>query len=212
MNARNGYGILRRAPIAFAAGLTLLGAVACAPVAVLHPDDAELGRALATLAPVTPVSARADFRLAEDSKTVTLPSEDAARRALQTADRMLAQAGPAALGRWFTPFGAGAPQVTIVAQVVEFDYRTHSAAGVSRPTFAVAVQIRALAGDGRVLVKGVYRSGPVQGSRYVSVLRGKGAYEDEFNRTAYRALLIALDRGLAQVSKHLVPDGIPLTD
>lgn len=200
----------------FSLGMTCVGLIACQhPLVyqwveiVLQAKPEDLNAEVATLPAAGPIKAGASFH-SEMTPEVLLSGgtskelTGAPFRLAYPAGKMLQQAGDAATQRWFASREGidNGKEIAIKGRIEDLYYHDVSMdPGTSRALVAVRIHILATQGK-KILVDEVYESGRQYGAYFKAGvgLRGTGEqYETQYSRTVYKALLVALDKAMADV-------------
>jgi hypothetical protein len=177
---------------------------ACHPVVTLQGRLEDLETEVIHRPIVQPIKANVSFR-AENGQEILIKgytSETSHFDLVYPAKNMLQQAGEVSIKRWFMPRASDQQRAIDISAKIEHMYYNDvtDVWNKVKALVAIKVHVHAVAGQ-EVLLDKVYDSGKQYGDYFKIGLRlGVGEqYETHYSRTAYKALLIALDQAMQDI-------------
>jgi len=200
-NLRLAFLILLSAPL-----------MACASTLTLSSNHGLLEEEIARLPPVEPIPLGATIKVdAPELATGQKPgyTGDPSFNLEYPAREMLEQAVQAEISRWFRNDSQDRNSVRLDVRLYSLLWDEYTDVFMWRPVVTAEVELRA-ENDSRTLVQQVFSSGKQKGewlSKYWGPINSN--FPPQYTRMIYRALLIALDKAMAEVAQNLAAGSVP---
>ena len=206
----------------FSIAVSCISLISCQHPLVYHWVELELqGKAealnteLAARPAVNKIAANVTFSTEDTQEAMRQGStpdyHGAPFQLIYPAKRMLQLAGDATKQRWFVEPKSNRNTIDVSAQIEDLYYHVITDIGVARALVSVRLHVQVISGQ-KQLLNNKYNSGKQYGvyfkTRGWELIGNSKEYETHYSRTVYKALLVALDQAMLDVSRIIMSEPI----
>ena len=200
--------VLRLASLIFLSTLLM----ACASTLTLSPNRGLLEEEIPNLPPAKPISLRATVKVdAPELATGQKPGRtgDPSFNLEYPAREMLEQAAQAAVSRWFQKDDQDRGSARLEVRLQKLTWDEYTDVFMWRPVVQVEVELKAVS-DSRIFSQQIFSSGKQKGD-WLRKFWGpiNNDFPPQYTRMIYRAMLIAIDKAMADVAQRLTGPAAP---